>query len=77
MKLYQNVLFFKLQRSETEASGSDCALAASFADCDDETPIASPSTSSGQDSDSQKDGKKKKNRCLSCKKKVGLTGELN
>jgi len=26
------------------------------------------------DKDGEKDGKKKKNRCLSCKKKVGLTG---
>ena len=25
----------------------------------------------------EKDGKKKKNRCLSCKKKVGLTGNLS
>ncbi len=24
-----------------------------------------------------KEGKKKKNRCLSCKKKVGLTGEID
>ena len=24
-----------------------------------------------------KEGKKKKNRCLSCKKKVGLTGEIH
>jgi hypothetical protein len=63
--------FFVFQRIESEASGSDLAVAAAFAD--DDTPIASPS-SSGQDSDGQKDGKKKKNRCLSCKKKVGLTG---
>jgi len=30
--------------------------------------------SPADDRDSEKDGKKKKNRCLSCKKKVGLTG---
>jgi hypothetical protein len=65
------VLFPSEKRTESEASGSDCAQAASFAEGDDDTPIASPS---GQDSDGQKDGKKKKNRCLSCKKKVGLTG---
>lgn len=31
-------------------------------------------STSAEDKDSEKDGKKKKNRCLSCKKKVGLTG---
>jgi hypothetical protein len=30
--------------------------------------------SPGDDKDGEKDGKKKKNRCLTCKKKVGLTG---
>ena len=30
----------------------------------------------GDERDEGRDGKKKKNRCLSCKKKVGLTGEL-
>merc|ERR1711976_224220 len=34
----------------------------------------STSSASGENSDGSKDGKKKKNRCLSCKKKVGLTG---
>ena len=28
----------------------------------------------GEDREEGRDGKKKKNRCLSCKKKVGLTG---
>lgn len=32
------------------------------------------STSSQQDENGPKEGKKKKNRCQSCKKKVGLTG---
>merc|ERR1719318_1395017 len=31
-------------------------------------------SSSLGEKDGEKDGKKKKNRCLSCKKKVGLTG---
>lgn len=39
----------------------------------EDTPVASP-VASASDSDGQKEGKKKKNRCLSCKKKVGLTG---
>ncbi len=38
--------------------------------------VPSPLASSSQDPDQgPKEGKKKKNRCLSCKKKVGLTGE--
>lgn len=64
-------VLFPDKRSEPEASCSDVAAASSYSE-DSETPIASPS--SAQDSDSQKEGKKKKNRCLSCKKKVGLTG---
>jgi hypothetical protein len=60
----------RFQRPDTEeATVSDLTIAAGY----DDTPIASPA--SGTDGDSQKDGKKKKNRCLSCKKKVGLTGE--
>ena len=57
------------QRTESECS--DGAAAAS-------TPadIEGPSTSNDPETpDGNKDGKKKKNRCLSCKKKVGLTGE--
>lgn len=30
---------------------------------------------SNQDDDGDKDAKKKKNRCVTCRKKVGLTGE--
>jgi hypothetical protein len=30
----------------------------------------------GEEREEGRDGKKKKNRCLSCKKKVGLTGEI-
>jgi len=54
----------------TESECSDGAAAAS-------TPadIEGPSTSNDPETpDGNKDGKKKKNRCLSCKKKVGLTG---
>ena len=40
-----------------------------------DSSVASPSTATNPDDDGHKEGgKKKKNRCLSCKKKVGLTG---
>lgn len=65
-------VLFPDKRSDLEATSSEGAVASSYDDGDDiDTPIASPS---GHDSDSQKEGKKKKNRCASCKKKVGLTG---
>lgn len=35
-----------------------------------------PAVEQGEDREEGRDGKKKKNRCLSCKKKVGLTGGL-
>jgi len=34
-----------------------------------------PELKPDEDKDENKDGKKKKNRCASCNKKVGLTGE--
>jgi AN1-type zinc finger protein 5/6 len=37
---------------------------------------ASTSNQDDQDKDDDKDAKKKKNRCVTCRKKVGLTGEL-
>jgi hypothetical protein len=41
----------------------------------DETAINIASPSNPEDNDGHKEGgKKKKNRCLSCKRKVGLTG---
>jgi len=65
------------KRTESECgAGSNVATAS--------TPEDSPSTSSSsaaaaaaaaaESPDGGKDGKKKKSRCLSCKKKVGLTG---
>lgn len=57
---------FCLQRSESELEGMAVASSESPA------PNANP-----EDSDGHKEsGKKKKNRCMSCKKKVGLTGKL-
>lgn len=34
-----------------------------------------PQVKADEDKEEQKDGKKKKNRCASCNKKVGLTGK--
>jgi len=57
------------KRTESECSGGGAAAASTPAD------VEGPSTSNDPDTpDGNKDGKKKKNRCLSCKKKVGLTG---
>jgi hypothetical protein len=63
---------------ESELLGSP-ATAGSSAEAGAASSVAletsMPSTSSQAESDqTQKEGKKKKNRCLSCKKKVGLTG---
>ena len=68
---FHSLTKFKLTFQRTESECSDGAAAAS-------TPadIEGPSTSNDPETpDGNKDGKKKKNRCLSCKKKVGLTGE--
>ena len=68
---FHSLTKFTLTFQRTESECSDGAAAAS-------TPadIEGPSTSNDPETpDGNKDGKKKKNRCLSCKKKVGLTGE--
>jgi len=44
------------------------------AGCSTDASAATPSTSEGAEGEDKEGGKKKKNRCLSCKKKVGLTG---
>lgn len=41
---------------------------------DREEDLRAAGSSQDTDKDGEKDGKKKKNRCLTCKKKVGLTG---
>lgn len=63
-------LFF-LQRNESELEG----MAVASSNLGDDNPADSPSTNP-DDNEGHKEasGKKKKNRCLSCKKKVGLTG---
>ena len=44
---------------------------------DDSTVASDSPIATNPDDDGHKEGgKKKKNRCLSCKKKVGLTGKL-
>lgn len=55
------------KRIESELDGASAASAPGLE--------ASPTTSNDPETpDGVKEGKKKKNRCLSCKKKVGLTG---
>ena len=58
-----------MQRNESEVEGMAVASVVG----DDSTNPASPNP---DDNEGHKEasGKKKKNRCLSCKKKVGLTG---
>lgn len=46
----------------------ECEEASNSAD------VSSPANSDSNDKDGDKDAKKKKNRCATCKKKVGLTG---
>ena len=65
-------LFLFLLKSELETSGLDSASA------DAATATATTTDSPGasaEDSGIKDSGKKKKNRCLECKKKVGLTGK--
>jgi len=59
------------EKSELETSGLDSASA----DAGTATATATDSPgASAEDSGIKDSGKKKKNRCLECKKKVGLTG---
>jgi len=62
------------KRNESEQQ-EGMAVASSVVGDDSTNPTASPSTNP-DDNEGHKEasGKKKKNRCLSCKKKVGLTG---
>ena len=70
----QTSQYSTLQRAESEsAEGAACAGAAVAASTLEDSP--SPSSSSQDPDQGPKEGKKKKNRCLSCKKKVGLTGK--
>ena len=66
---------YNLQRNESEQQ-EGMAVASSVVGDDSTNPTASPSTNP-DDNEGHKEasGKKKKNRCLSCKKKVGLTGK--
>ena len=59
-----------LQRNESELEGM--AVANNSSVVGDETPSTNPDDNEGH---KEASGKKKKNRCLSCKKKVGLTGK--
>lgn len=57
------------KRNESELEGM--AVANNSSVVGDETPSTNPDDNEGH---KEASGKKKKNRCLSCKKKVGLTG---
>lgn len=52
-------------QTEGESASSSSAAADNSQDLDE-----------SQDNKDDKDAKKKKNRCATCRKKVGLTGEL-
>ena len=66
---YFNTSFlFFLQRNESELEGMAVASVVG----DDSTNPASPNPEEIDGKEAS--GKKKKNRCLNCKKKVGLTG---
>ena len=74
---------FLFQRAESEGAegtGSGTpgasAIATVAANLDTSSSDVPPSPASpGTEAGGQKESKKKKNRCLACKKKVGLTGE--
>ena len=61
-------LYRFLQRNESELEGMAVASVVG----DDSTNPASPNPEENDGKEAS--GKKKKNRCLNCKKKVGLTG---
>ena len=65
------------QRSESDLEGMAIGGSSVVVDPDSSISNQSPSTNP-DDNEGHKEasGKKKKNRCLSCKKKVGLTGNL-
>lgn len=71
-----NFLTIFLLQSElcAENSGLDCASADAAAATATANATDSPGASA-EDSGVKDSGKKKKNRCLECKKKVGLTGK--
>merc|ERR1712018_658129 len=63
------------KRNESEVEGMAVAGASSSFVGDDSTVASDSPIATNPDDDGHKEGgKKKKNRCLSCKKKVGLTG---
>ena len=74
---YSIFLLGFFQRTESECLEGGGASAS--VDLEGHPSPSSANTSSataGDETPDGKDGKKKKNRCQSCKKKVGLTGKL-
>ena len=91
LSIHLCIFLYYLQRHESESESllGGAAAAGPSGHDDPSSPSGAASSSSASaiagvsespaatDADGQKEGgKKKKNRCLSCKKKVGLTGEL-
>ena len=64
-----------IQRNESESDPLEAAASASSALGGDNAAIGDGSE--GSENPDGQSGKKKKNRCFSCKKKVGLTGKFN
>jgi len=82
----ERVLLLQRPESDVESSLEGGAAAVSVSSVDASPGSPSPATSaavtakpatSPEGDQGAKEGKKKKNRCQLCKKKVGLTGELS
>ena len=75
--LYNTCFFLIFQRNESEVEGMAVGAGASSSFIGDDSVASDSPIATNPDDDGHKEGgKKKKNRCLSCKKKVGLTGKL-
>ena len=61
---------FALSQIEEESKASEAREDGAVADASQV-----PEAKAEEDKEDQKDGKKKKNRCASCNKKIGLTGK--
>ena len=73
----ENMTLIKIsfQRNESESDPLEAAASASSALGGDNAAIGDGSE--GSENPDGQSGKKKKNRCFSCKKKVGLTGNIS
>ena len=69
-----NYFNINLQRNESESDPLEAVASASSALGGESAAIGD--CSEGSENPDGQSGKKKKNRCFSCKKKVGLTGKF-